>query len=358
MNNQKINILSFSWLVKEHPRFVTIASHVLFWFAYLMIHTALTKLSVHDESFFQLAYLTTIYFLPVDILATYFTLYVLMPLFLYKGKFILFIISLSFSAVLFILLTQVVFYYLYVPVYYPKWITVRGFWEFKYWYYVLSVYGIVVLAAAIKLTKRWYEQKDRQTELKNQNLKSELNMLKLQISPHFLFNTLNNVDSLIYTNPEKASETIVKLSDIMRYMLYESQYVKVPLTNELEYLNNLVELHSLRISKENFIAFNIIGEPNSKEIAPLLFVPFVENAIKHGAKDVNVPGITINLEIKEDQLFFTITNFINNEQNKDPDGGIGLSNVSRRLDLLYPKKHDLKISETDKLFCVELVVNL
>lgn len=358
MINSNRNILSFSWLVKKHPRLVTILSHLMFWFTYLMIHSALMKLNLPEKSFMNLASVTAVFFLPVDILATYFTLYVLMPKLLYTRKYILFIFSFTVSAIPFILLTQVIYYYIYAPIFHPEKVILRGFWEFGYFYYVVATYGIVVLAAAIKLTKRWYEEKDRQAELENQSLKSELTMLKLQISPHFLFNTLNNVDSLIYTDKEKASETIVKLSDIMRYMLYESQHQKVHLSSEIKYLNNLIELHSLRYIKEGFIELNIKGKIDNILIAPLLFVPFVENAIKHGSKEVSSPGITINLDIRSDKIVFSIINYINKDQRKDSEGGIGLINVKRRLELLYANNYDLMITETDKIYNVELIVNL
>ena len=163
-------------------------------------------------------------------------------------------------------------------------------------------------------------------------------MLKLQVSPHFLFNTLNNIDSLILNDSEKASEAVIKLSEIMRYMLYESQQQNVPLEREIQYLQNLIELQQLRLTKKDFIKFSVSGIPENKRVPALLFVPFIENAIKHCDKSVDAPGIIIDLDILNKGLKFDISNYISNTRVKDNEGGIGLANVKRRLELLFPGK--------------------
>lgn len=345
-------------IIKTNNKTVRIIIHIAFWLIYLLIFASLTKLNNYDVPFLSLIKRTILYSLPIDIIATYFTIYLLMPRFLFKGSYIKFILALIFSAIPFILLLQFLQYYLYIPTYYPEFAFTRGFWEFPYFQFTVSTYAIVILAASIKLTKRWLEMKEEKKELEKQNLKSELAMLKMQVSPHFLFNTLNNIDSLMYEDKERASEAIVRLSDIMRYMLYESQQRKVPLTKELEYLNNLIKLQELRLTKKDFIEFKVKGNPDNKFIPALLFVPFIENAIKHGDKKVDSPGIIVNLNIESSSLHFKIKNHINFNQQKDQTGGIGLNNVKRRLEILYPKKHSLKIIENDKIFQVDLEINL
>lgn len=350
--------LDFNNILNSNHQSVRVALHILFWFTYLMIHSTLMTLNFPDKSFLNLTFKTTVFYLPIDIIATYFTLYVLMPKFLYTRKLFLFIITFTLSAIPFIILTQTVTYFVYIPIFHPEYAYKKEFYEFSYFYYIVATYSIVILAGGIKLTKRWYETKDKQAELENQNLKSELAMLKLQISPHFLFNTLNNIDSLIYSNKEKASETIIKLSGIMRYMLYDSQHGKVELTKEIEYLENIVKLQSLRIAKDNFISLKITGDTNDKLISALLFVPFIENAIKHGDKNVDSPGISIKLDIKDNLLSFNIVNFVGTNQAKDEVGGIGLTNVKRRLELLYPNNYDIRITESDNIYSVDLILNL
>lgn len=352
-SQEKIN---FNTMVGSKNIAIKLMLHFFFWFSYLLVYTTLVKLNLPNESFGAMASRTMIYFLPIDMMATYFTLYFLMPRLLYKGKYIIFILNFILSAIFFVLLTRAVIVYI-LPYLYPQKLASRiNFWEFSYFYYIVATYSIVILAGAIKLSKRWFEIKERQTELEKQSLTSELTMLKMQVSPHFLFNTLNNIDSLIYSDQEKASEAIIKLSRIMRYMLYEAQQGKVKLAREVEYLKSLIELQSLRLSKENFIAFDIDGEYDNKIIGALLFVPFIENAIKHGDKTVDPPGIIIKLNINDDHLSFEIVNFVKKNQQKDTEGGIGLNNVKRRLDILYPEKHQLEIIENDKIFKVELKI--
>ncbi len=333
--------------------------HILFWATYLIVYVVLVSFNMVGISFIDILVRTLIYFLFIDLIATYFTLYFLMPKYLYVGRYGVFIFLFILSVVPVVLSNQLINYYIYIPKFHPEYAFKRSFWEFQYFYYIISTYSVVLLAAAIKLSKRWYEIREKQTELEKQNLKSELAMLKLQLSPHFLFNTLNNIDSLIYSDKDKASESIIRLSQIMRYMLYESQGAKVLLSKEIEYLHSLVELQSLRIAKKDFIKFEVIGDPAITMISPLLFVPFIENAIKHGDKTVDAPGVNIKMEIMRKSLSFSICNVINkNSQSTDKDGGIGLINVKRRLDLLYAGKHTLNMNDNGSDFIVELELDL
>ncbi len=332
--------------------------HIGFWISYLLFFTTLQKLNSPNFSFGFILVQTAAFSMWVDILATYFTIYVLMPRFLYTKKYIIFSVGFILSALFSVLLVQFLDYYVYIPNFHPDLAYKRGFWEFPYFFYLVATYAVVVLAAAIKLGKRWLESQNRQKELEKQSLKSELAMLKHQISPHFLFNTLNNIDSLISEEPEKASATIIRLSDIMRYMLYNSQDKEVLLSKEIEYVHNLVKLQSLRMTAPNFIQLEIEGKAGKNKIAPLLFVPFIENAIKHGDKSVPSPGIQIKIAIHLSEIDFEVINFIDKHRQKDPTGGIGLQNVSRRLELLYPEKHVLDIVETEKTFKVNLKIPL
>jgi LytS/YehU family sensor histidine kinase len=279
-----------------------------------------------------------------------------MPKYLYKAKYVKFGIGFILSAVFFVLMVHVLDYYVYIPNFHPEHAYKRSFWQFPYFFYMVATYAVVILVVAYKLGRRWYESQNRQKELERQNLKSELAMLKHQISPHFLFNTLNNIDSLISQNQQKASAAIIRLSDIMRYMLYNSQEKKVLLSKEIEYVGSVIKLQSLRMATKGFIKLNIEGESGNKKVAPLLLIPFIENAIKHGDKSVPPPGIAITIKISEDDLHFNIINHVEKKQVKDPKGGIGLQNVKRRLALLYPDKHILKINETEDIFEVNLKI--
>jgi ligand-binding sensor domain-containing protein len=195
-------------------------------------------------------------------------------------------------------------------------------------------------------------------ELVAQNHASELALLRSQINPHFLFNTLNNIYSLVYQKADTAPEAVMKLSEIMRYMLYDSGVEKVALSKEINYLESFIELHRLRIRDKSFIEFNVTGNVNSLLIPPMLLVPFVENAFKHGTKQAKTPGIKIDLAIDGSDITFEVKNYYKKDNsNKDKIGGIGLPNVKRRLELLFNGRHNLFISDANDEFYVKLELN-
>jgi ligand-binding sensor domain-containing protein len=190
-------------------------------------------------------------------------------------------------------------------------------------------------------------------ELVSHNKLSEQALLRMQVNPHFLFNTLNNIYSLVYQKLDTAPAAVVKLSEIMRYMLYDSTSDLVPLEQEIKYLRSYIELQALRLQDSKFVDFDVMGDTNGLTIAPMLLIPFIENAFKHGAKRVTSPGIIIHLIVGQGLLNFEVTNHRkpNLIETKDQTGGIGLQNVRRRLELLYPSKHLLEIN-LDKEICV------
>jgi len=332
--------------------------HIVFWITYLLFFVALAKINLPEVPFLRITFRTGIFSLPVDIIATYFAIYVLMPFLLYKRKYIAFSIAFLFSSVLFALLVHAIDYYFYVPRFYPERAYKQSFWVFPYFFYIVSTNSVVIFAVAIKLGKRWFEVQNRANILEAQNLKSELAMLKHQLSPHFLFNTLNNIDSLIHYDQDKASTAIIRLSDIMRYMLYNSEQKFVLLSKEIEYIRNVIKLQELRMKGKDVIQLDIEGKPGNYKVAPLLFIPFIENAIKHRDKSIEDQGIQIRMTIDGQSLRFKAVNKVDKDQPKDDTGGIGLQNVKRRLKLLYPERHTLRINETYGNFEVELMIPL
>lgn len=216
---------------------------------------------------------------------------------------------------------------------------------------------VVLITTRLQLLEDWYKAKKVEQELKSSKLEAELNFLKTQINPHFLFNTLNNLYTLALIQSDKTAPTIMKLSEMMRYMIYESDVPKVPLTSEIHYLKNFIDLQQLKKSKPQQINFTIIGHTEGKIIAPLLFVPFFENAFKHGNLDDLEHGfMKSTLKVESNKIIFTIENtFIPNTQ-KDKVGGIGLKNTKQRLALMYPNAHDLKYQKTANTFEVYLEI--
>jgi LytS/YehU family sensor histidine kinase len=208
------------------------------------------------------------------------------------------------------------------------------------------------------MTGQYMRSERHKQELETEKLTSELGFLKSQINPHFLFNTLNNICSLARKKSDETEPALLKLSEIMRYMIHDSLEDKVLLSKEIEYLHNYIELHLLRLSGKVRVEFSIIGDPASRMIEPLLLIPFVENAFKHGVSYQEDPPITILIRIVDDMIQFQVENriFGSTDGALPEESGIGLRNVRRRLDLLYPGKHELKIVEEEKTFRVDLTI--
>jgi LytS/YehU family sensor histidine kinase len=195
--------------------------------------------------------------------------------------------------------------------------------------------------------------------LEKQNLKSELSLLKMQMNPHFLFNTLHNIDSLIYDNKEAASKSIEKLSDIMRYMLNEAKTDFVDLQKEMDHLENYLSLEKLRLKNEYFLNYSKDGNFKGVKIAPMMLIPFVENAFKHSVDSTIENGIILKITIDNGFLNFYCENrFDQSETDKDKVHGIGLETVKKRLDLIYKTNYQLSIDIDNSVYKVNLEINL
>lgn len=328
--------------------------HILFWLVLVLYQVFYfgSITNAYWDTF--IAILPT---LPFDMLATYFSVYFLLPRFLLRKKYFLFVIWLIVFSLPVIFIEIVIGYYFQGPLLIPDIALDLSFFEYERFINVfISIYSLSLLATAIKLLKVLFTYRQEKALLKTQSLTSELAMLRSQINPHFLFNTLNNIDSLVSIDPDKASNSIIKLSEIMRYMLYDANADFVPLDKEIEYLESFISLQLLRLKNQDFVNFTIDGEIKNKKIPPMLIIPFVENAFKHGQKNVKAPGVIINIKISETIYTFEIVNYTSTAEatEKDGVGGIGLQNMQRRLDLLYKDKYELDINTNDGKYSVLL----
>lgn len=229
-----------------------------------------------------------------------------------------------------------------------------GYYSFLSLTYVFTLF-FSISGFFFFLLGNWVETQ----QLARENLQSELALLKNQINPHFLFNTLNNIDSLIKSNTEKASHTLVKLSEILRYMIYETNVTQVQLSDEIRHIESYIELQKLQYVNRELVRFNIMGSPANIQVAPMLFIPFVENAFKH-CTDKSVPGaVKIAFNIDGKQIRFESENVSDPEKriNKDEASGVGLNIIRRRLELIYSGRHTLDINENNSTFRVTLTVN-
>ncbi len=196
-------------------------------------------------------------------------------------------------------------------------------------------------------------------EKESENLKTELSFLRSQISPHFLFNVLNNIVALVRLKSKELEPTILKLSSLMQYMLYETDDEKVLLKSEADYLQSYIDLQKLRFGDRLTLNVDLALQEDWHAIEPMLLIPFVENAFKHGTGMVETPVIDISLQAIDNELTFIVKNkYIEEDRAKDKVSGIGLTNVKRRLQLLYGKNHKLTIDKTDGLFSITLQLTL
>ncbi|WP_162915410.1 sensor histidine kinase [Paraflavitalea soli] len=196
-------------------------------------------------------------------------------------------------------------------------------------------------------------------EAQAERLASELKFLRSQVSPHFLFNVLTNMVSLARQRSALLEPALIQLSDMLRYMLYDADSGKFPVTKEIEYLHNYIELQQLRFGEDVRITVDIENDAPSCTVEPMLLIPFVENAFKHGIGLVRDPFIHVSLQVKEQSLHFRVTNnYDKSNTAKDKNSGIGLANVRNRLQLLYKEKHNLSIHDNGELYVATLKLDL
>jgi len=286
-----------------------------------------------------------------DIIVVYLNLYVLVPKFLLKNKTLSYVALTSLS----IAINVIASYYICDYQHFPD-DTIRD--KFTYFIGGFMVTGFIVgIAACIKVFKYFLVHQKEIQELENNSLKTELAYLKDQLNPHFLFNALNNI--YVQTNKvsKDAGNAILDLSDLLRYQLYDSSKEKVYLKNEIEYLEKYILFNKIRTS-ETDISFVVKGGADNKMIAPLLLLPFVENAIKYGVTNERDSYIKIVIDVQENLMKFEIENSKSRVIEQSLKGGIGIPNVKRRLDLLYPNKHELEISDQEEVYKVRLNLNL
>lgn len=216
---------------------------------------------------------------------------------------------------------------------------------------------LLLIGGLIRLGYSFLRNQNEKKALENAHLNAEVNFLKSQINPHFLFNTLNVIYSQAHARSENTEYSILKLSDLLRYVLYDSAENMVPLAKDIQYLSNYINLQRLRISQKINIRYDVTGNTDRKRIAPLLLITFVENAFKHGISYTNPSIITINISIFEKTLTLLVSNPVI-KTNSFTEGGLGVKNVTRRLELLYPGKYLLDTVCNDHLYIVNLKINL
>lgn len=330
--------------------------HIAFWLIVYFILLSIFKVSASIK---KIDYIYTAIFQFTLMIAVYINLLFLIPRFLSRKRFFIYILSvlvaLSLGSFFNILLFDKLIDYI-LPEYY--FISYYSFFDVFKFFFTLAL-----SATLLKLSKEWFqliESKQKLVETEKEKVEIELKALRAQVNPHCLFNSLNVLYSLALKNAKETPESIIKLSDILRYVIYDSNKEKVSIKSEVELINNYLSLQEHRIDKTSIISFEKDIQ-NDIKIAPMLFLPLVENSFKHGVKgDVLNTFVYIKLKTVDKIVHFEIENNKSSSENTDQnkDGGIGLSNIKKRLRFLYPEKHDLLIKEDEQKFKVSLKISL
>lgn len=331
----------FEWILDNRYRLLF---HVLFWLV-IYLDELLSIFGITPD--FDFGYL--VIEIIADMALVYFNLYILIPRFLFKNK----IWSYSLVTALTLIANAAIMLYLYPD---PDSSLFSKDFITNLLGTLLTTGSIMGTAIGVKIFKQFILNRQKVQDLQKANLQTELSYLKDQINPHFLFNSLNNIYVQSRKRPEEVPESILLLSDLLRYQLYDCSNDLVLLKDEIEYLKNYLKLDKMRKNGSD-IQFNITGTPNGVKVAPFIFLPFVENAVKYSTTPNDTSFIKVDLDIKETKILFKIVNSYDNYENKH-QGGIGQLNVRRRLELLYPERHKLSFSDENHVYSVDLELDL
>ena len=339
--------------------------HVLFWIGVLGFYTLLFGQENRD---YEGSFKFVVTLLPITMATTYFLNYYLVPRFLLAKKYFRFFLYFMYTIIISITLelNAVIFSLVRLS---DIGMDLMSTASFNIFYLIAANYLVVFLAVSIKLLNHWYQIQHENLLLEKEGMEielklkeAELKLLKAQIHPHFLFNTLNNLYGLALSGSEKTPDTVLKISSLLDFMLYRSTQPRVQLKEEIDYIKDYIELEKLRYQRIR-IEWKAEGPLDDPYIAPMLLQPFIENAFKHGASnDIQQPWIQVNLSVNEaSALSFTVKNSKSPESRQVLSGyteGIGLKNVKKRLKILYPDHHRLEIREEPETFGIRLELEL
>ncbi len=331
--------------------------HLLYWSIVLMYYTLYFG---HQGGYYWFTFQFVVYLLPVAIGTTYFFNYYLIPKFLFEKKIWLFI--------LFSIYTLIGSFYLISLIIFPFLIISKSEVNFAtldksildIYFLIAGMYTAILMAILIKLLKLSYERQHLNLKLLEDKTSAELAMLKSQINPHFLFNTLNNIYTLSLKKSDQTPEVVLKLSEMLDYLLYECDASKVPIQKEIQLIDNYIYLQKVRFGHRLEVDFKKDNIQKDRMIAPMLLLPFIENSFKHGlGKDRKNSWVKMKLSAVDQKIEFIIENNKNKHasDNNNNSGGIGLTNVEKRLELIYPENYHLGITETEDTYLVHLLIN-
>lgn len=345
-----------AWYSKK---WITVLIHAAAWILLFSLPALLRPSHNPNDTKASVSFNTNIVFIISRIsdalLITFFYLHaiILIPRLLYKKKYALYTLSV------------IVYFLIYVEIMWLLWENLTkpniGFsFETHLFFSIFIFIFILACSTAYKTIRDKFISDRLAKEKETEHLKTELSLLRSQASPHFMFNVLNNMVALARKQSDQLEPSLIKFSSLMRYMLYETDEEKVSLESEEEYLQSYIDLQQQRLSKKAVVNVSLSKPDKLYEIDPMLLIPFVENAFKHGTGFIENPKIDVELKAENNILYFRVRNTYDpsSQQIKDKASGIGLANVRRRLDLLHPGKYKLDITKENGLFTVYLQINI
>lgn len=340
----------------ERLDWTRIAYHICFWLVYLFLNSWLG--SIYNGIELERAFYSEAAVLPVKILLTYFVFYRIIPLYLDRDKVWklvgLSLVAFAVGIVLYRSVTEFVLF----PITNPG--RAVPFFNWPGLYLVaFDLFITVAAATTIKMIRVHYKSLEFEQELLREKLQSELNFLRAQTNPHFLFNTLNNLYVLARKKSDRTADAIMMLSKIMRFVLYDCRAPRIPVADEARIIQDYIELEKLRYNDRLRVQYEENIVPPGGTIAPLLLLPFVENSFKHGATSTTgIANITVRLHVEHNLLDFEVHNTVEGDERPPNPEGIGLKNVKRQLDLIYPGRYDLLVGREGGIFRAHLILKL
>lgn len=358
--------MAFGYFLKS-PAFsyrgpkVRLLYHLAFWICTILL------LAYHGSllgSSFQENLINMLSLLPMQMIAAYSLIYFLLSRYLYQGKYLLFLLGLLISAYALSVLARLSIIHIAEPL-----IGFDGYdesiWEvisdpiYLIKVYMVSVYLPAALLLILKMMKERFQQENKLVKLEREKSVAELNFLKAQMNPHFLFNTLNNIYALAKNGSEQTADMILKLSEILDYTLYECSQPKVPISREWELIENYADLQSLRHADKLIVMLEQDLDDPAVEVSPLLLIALVENAFKYAlGNGEKAPSIKINLRLRNRRLSFRVFNTKNEEYTEHKPRGIGIKNLQGQLNLQYPNRHEMDIEVGKDSYQVLLQIDL
>lgn len=343
-------------LIKPSQKFsIPIKYHILFWLGYF-IFNVIRWGSYFDDYWYSLK--SNLVEFPIHIIIVYINIYWLIPKLILRKRYWSYLLSLTFMLAMVYLVRTGLNYVLVTKDIWPEAESVGKFMQLNHIIaVVLGELYVIGFVSAIKLLIDWSFEKQRNEELAQLQLSTELKYLRTQIQPHFFFNTLNNLYALTLTKSDNAPQLVIKISDMMQYVLYEVNGSKAYLLEELNYINNFVDIARLRFNESIEWETDITGDIEDVEVPPLLFLTFIENCFKHGLKENDHVKVTMSFEVvQKDYLEFRLVNTFNPEANITNTDGIGIVNAKRRLSLLFGSNYVLESQIVDAMYHLYLKI--